>query len=79
MKSGQDLWSVELVSGDGEQNFKLWRDFQNLHMKSAGRETRSSKTWDLLSINNGKTCCIDLLVGCKPRSRWRWVFHILTK
>ena len=48
MKSGQDLWSVELVSGDGEQNFKLWRDFQNLHMKSAGRETRSSKTWDLL-------------------------------
>ena len=63
MNSGQKLWSVELVSGQGEQDFKLWRGFQNLHIKSAGKETRSQKTWDLLyqSIKDGHAVLICLL------------------
>ncbi len=38
-------------------NRKVWNEFRNLHFKSAGRKTRSDKSWELLfdEIKEGKS------------------------
>lgn len=42
--AGQKLWKVEVMEGE---NIKIWEDFKDLHIKVAGRKTRSDKTWEI--------------------------------
>jgi FemAB family protein len=42
--SGQKLWKVEVMESE---NIKIWEEFKKLHIKVAGRKTRSDKTWEI--------------------------------
>jgi FemAB family protein len=44
INSGQKLWSVGILE---DENPKIWNEFLELHLKVAGRKTRSYETWNI--------------------------------
>jgi len=42
--SGNKLWQVDVLAGDGRG---VWNEFRELHLAIAGRATRSDSSWDL--------------------------------
>jgi len=42
--SGQKNWTVEVLSSE---NQNIWNKFKSLHLKVAGRKTRSDETWKI--------------------------------
>jgi len=44
ISSGQKLWQVNVLS---DENQDVWREFQDLHVHVAGKQTRCQDSWDL--------------------------------
>ncbi|MAC40851.1 MAG: hypothetical protein CMJ05_03565 [Pelagibacterales bacterium] len=52
ISQGERLWNLIKLT---ENHERIWNEFKSLHYKSAGRKTRSDKSWDILYeslINN---------------------------
>jgi FemAB family protein len=45
VKAGKKIWNFGIVDDQGNQ--KIWEEFRELHIKSAGRITRNNETWDI--------------------------------
>ena len=45
ISKGKRLWNLKKLTKNDESK---WDEFRNLHLKSAGRKTRSDKSWDIL-------------------------------
>ena len=58
--SGSKNWTVGVLDSSNE---KLWNEFRELHLKAAGKKTRSDETWDihLEVIKQGKGFLVYLL------------------
>ena len=44
VNSGKKIWKTGVVRSDG--NRKIWDEFRDLHISSAGKITRNIETWD---------------------------------
>lgn len=44
VSSGQKLWKVEVLTGEGVD---VWNEFRELHLAVSGRVTRSPRTWEI--------------------------------
>ena len=52
VSKGKKIWNLIKLT---ENHESIWNEFKSLHYKSAGRKTRSDKSWDILQeslINN---------------------------